>query len=92
MNVQKPEPPLPGDELKQSRNGIWFAYGKRDLRELFKGKNDLVGNPYVDYTDEEAACIAAYRWYPHYQEWSLWNTYTANYIPICHELEGWETA
>jgi len=86
MNDQKPEPPLPGDELKCSRNGIWFAYGMRDLRKLYKGGSE----PYADYSDEQAATMAAYRWYPHYQAWSLWATFTPNYSPQCHELEGRE--
>jgi len=87
MNDQTPQPPKAGDELKQARNGTWFAYGLRDVREIFKGLKEAFGKPLADYTDADAIVKAAYRWFPHAKEWELWACYVPDYQPQLHKYE-----
>jgi len=87
MNSTRPAPPQPGDDLKQSRNGTWFAYGMRDLRKEFIGKKDLAGTPYAEYSEAEVRAKAAYRYYPKEHVWRLWACFRPDYLPRCHEFE-----
>jgi len=87
MNGQTPHPPMPGDELKQSRNGVWFAYGLRDVRETFKDLKAAFGKPLAEYTDADASMKAAYRWSPREGKWTLWACFAPYYRPQCHLFE-----